>query len=387
MYDAVVPGAGLGPIGEVWLVPDWQSFRHLPYAPGHARVMSDMMQNNKPWPYCPRFFLKKMIAEAEKQGIQIKGAFENEFYLLKSGTEEITPTDITVFASTQSMDINQDIIDEIAESLIAQGMIIEQYYPESGPGHQEITIKYTDALQAADYQIAFRETVRAVANQYGLRASFLPKIFLDRAGSGCHLHLSLWKNEKNLIPGRKEPHGLSKTASSFIAGLLNHLPALMAITTPSTNSYRRIRPNYWSGAFRCWGVDNREAAVRVITDPESKEYKQFEFKTIDATANPYLAMGAVIAAGLDGIRKKMDPGKPVDLDPGNLLEEELKALNIDPLPRNLGTALELLTGDRVLLGALGNELSQAYLAVRKAEWELMKSYDLADEVDLLLEKY
>jgi glutamine synthetase len=387
MYDAVVPGAGLGPVGEVRLVPDWSSFNTLPYAPAQARVMGEMKQKGKDWPYCPRLFLKKMISEAEKEGFHIKTSFENEFYLLKTGTEEIIPADYTVFASTQSMDINQHVINEIAENLIAQGMIVEQYYPESGPGQQEITIQYTDPLKAADNQIAFRETVRAVASHHGLKASFLPKIFLDKAGSGCHIHLSLWKNEKNLVSNSREAYGLSKIAKSFIAGLLHHLPALMAITTPSTNSYRRIKPHYWSGAFRCWGVDNREAAVRTITDPKTNSCKQFEFKTSDATANPYLAMGAVIASGLDGIRQKMDIPSPVDIDPGNLSEEERKSAGIDKLPVNLGSALEYLTANRLLLDALGAELSGAYLAVRRSEWENMTCYELADEVELLMEKY
>lgn len=387
MYDAVVPGAGLGPVGEVRLVPDWSSFNPLPYATAHARVMSDMKQKGKNWPYCSRLFLKKMITEAEKEGIEIKTAFENEFYLLKTETDEIIPVDYTGFASTLSMDINQHVINEIAENLIAQGMIVEQYYPESGPGQQEISIRYTDPLKAADNQIAFRETVRAVASHHGLKASFLPKIFLDKAGSGCHIHLSLWKNNKNLVPNSRESYGLSKITKSFIAGLLHHMPALMAITTPSTNSYRRIKPHYWSGAFRCWGVDNREAAVRVITDPETNSCKQFEFKPSDATANPYLAMGAIIAAGIDGIKQKMEIPSPVNIDPGNLSEEERKSASIDKLPSDLGSALEYLTANRILLNALGAELSGAYLAVRRSEWENMSGYELADEVELLMEKY
>ncbi|HXG08476.1 MAG TPA: glutamine synthetase family protein, partial [Gemmataceae bacterium] len=296
LYDAVVPDSGLGPVGEVWLVPDWTTLTPLPYSPGQARVLGDMVRDGKPWPLCPRGFLRRQIAEAARVGLEVLAAFENEFYLLRPGDGPL-PADSTPFAATASMDQNRAVIGAIAEALLAQGIPVEQYYPESGPGQQEITIRATHPLQAADRQVAFRETVRAVALAHGLKASFLPKIFPDAAGSGCHLHLSLWQGGENLLPKRNGRLGLSEQATAFIAGLLEHLPALMAITTPSPNSYRRIRPHVWSGAFRCWGLDNREAAVRVPSSPTGPGPTHFEFKIVDATANPYLALGAVLAAG------------------------------------------------------------------------------------------
>lgn len=387
MYDAVVPGSGLGPVGEIRLVPDWSTLRQLPYAPSHARVIGDMVKDGLPWSLCPRNFLKRMVAEAQAQGLEVMAAFENEFYLLQGGVEGIVPADNTVFASTQAMDLNQKVIDEIAEALVAQDIPVEQYYPESGPGQHEISVRYTEALSAADRQIAFRETVRAVALRHGLKASFLPKIFADKAGSGCHLHLSLWHEGQNLVPDPAGVAGLSQTARAFIAGILHHLPALMVLTTPSPNSYRRIRPHFWSGAFRAWGLDNREAAVRVPTHPASPSPTNFELKTVDASANPYLAIGAVIAAGLDGIRRSLDPGEPVAQDPGNLPESERNARGIDPLPAILGEAIAHFSCDVILSDALGPELNQAYLAVRSSEWEAMKELELEQEVQLLLERY
>jgi glutamine synthetase len=248
-------------------------------------------------------------------------------------------------------------------------------------------VLYTHALGAADQQIAFRETVRAIALQHNLKASFLPKIFADKAGSGCHLHLSLWQDGQNLLPNLEADGGTSEVARRFIAGILHHLPALMALTTPSTNSYRRIRPHYWSGAFRCWGMDNREAAVRVPSNPEEISPTHFELKTLDASANPYLALGAVIAAGLDGVRHCLELGESVAVDPGRMSESERTTQGIELLPTNLGESIEQLSGDKVLLDALGPELAQAYLAVRKAEWEAMKDLELEEEVKLLLERY
>jgi glutamine synthetase len=387
MYDVPVLESGLGPVGEVRLVPDWNTFTPLPYAPGHARVLGDMVKEGSPWSLCPRNFLKTMVAEARREGLDVIAAFENEFYLLRQTPEGIVPADETVFASTLSMDLHQLVIDEIAEALIEQGMLVEQYYPESGPGQQEISILYTNALAAADQQIAFRETVRAIALQHNLKASFLPKIFADKAGSGCHLHLSLWQDGQNLIPNWEAQGELSEIARRFIAGVLHHLPALMALTTPSTNSYRRIRPHHWSGAFRCWGMDNREAAVRVPSNPEERSPTHFELKTVDASANPYLALGAVIAAGLDGIRHCLELGESVTVDPGYMPEAERNARNIDLLPITLGQSIEQLSNDKVLLDALGAQLAQVYLAVRKAEWETMKDLQLEEEVKLLLERY
>jgi glutamine synthetase len=387
MIDAPAPGSGLGPVGEVRLVPDWNTWKPLPYAPGHARVLGDMVKEGSPWSLCPRDFLKRMVAEAKQEGLEIIAAFENEFYFLKPTTEGIVPADETVFASSVAMDLHQPVIDDIAQALIEQGMPVEQYYSESGPGQQEISILYTNALAAADQQIAFRETVRAIARQHHLIASFLPKIFADQAGSGCHLHLSLWREGENLTPNLESPGELSHIARQFMAGILHHLPALMALTTPSTNSYRRIRPHHWSGAFRCWGIDNREAALRVITHPQEPSPTQFELKTMDASANPYLALGAVIAAGLDGVRHCLELAEPVAIDPGYMTETDRNNCNIDLLPINLGQSIEHLSQDNILLEALGTELAQAYLAVRKAEWEAMKDLTLDEEVKLLLERY
>ncbi len=386
MFDAVAPGSGLGPVGEVWLVPDWSTLTRLPYAPGHARVMGDMKKNGRPWALCPRDFLRRMSAAAQRQGFEVMAAFENEFFLLRPGAAGVEPADDTVFAATSAMDLAAPVIDDLADALLAQGIPVEQYYPESGPGQQELSVRYTHALAAADQQLAFRETTRAIARRHGLQASFLPKIFADKAGSGCHLHLSLWKDGHNVIPAANGD-GLSETAQAFLAGLLEHLPALMALTTPSTNSYRRIRPHFWSGAFRCWGVDNREAAVRVPSNSAGGGPGNVELKTSDASANPYLALGAAIAAGLDGVQRRLVPPPPVAVDPGNIPEAERLAQGIDALPTNLGAAIEHLRRDEVLLGALGPELAQAYLAVRNTEWEALRNLELADEVKLLLERY
>lgn len=386
MYDVVIPETGLSPVGEVRLVPDWSTLKLLSYAPGHARVMGNMVLKGKPWAMCPRNFLIKTIAAAQGQGLSVKAAFENEFYLLRQTSKRLEPADETLFAATQAMDLHREVIDEIADSLIAQGIPVEQYYPESGPGQQEISVRYTDALAAADWQIAFRETVRAIAHHHDLAASFLPKIFPDAAGSGCHIHFSIWQDEQNLLPDKQAICGLSQIAREFVAGILHHLPSLMALTTPSVNSYRRLLPHCWSGAYRCWGLDNREAAVRVPSNPAGCP-THFELKTVDASANPYLALGSAIAAGLDGVQRSLEAPNPVTVDPGNLSPEDRTAQGIERLPSNLGEAIACLQENNVLLNALNPELSQAFLAVRQAEWSAMKDWELEQEVKTLWARY
>ncbi|RME81322.1 MAG: glutamine synthetase [Caldilineae bacterium] len=387
MYDAPSAGSGLTPAGEVHMRADWATFTPLPYAPGHARVLTDIYDGDRPWGHCPRTFLRRAIAQGAERDLHFMAAFENEFYLLEPEGDGWAPADPTVFAQTFALDSAVDVIDEISDALEDQGVVPEMLYSESGSGQFEMPVRYADALAAADQQIVFRETVRAVANDYGFIASFVPKIFADKAGNGAHLHISLWQGDRNLTADPEHPDAISAEAAAFAAGILRHLPALMAFTTPSTNSYRRILPRFWSGAYTCWGYGNREAAIRVPQPPAGRPITNLELKTVDPTCNPYLALGAVIVAGLDGLEKDMSPGDPVQMDPADLPEEEREAKGIRRLPENLGQAIQALEQDQVLLDALEPDLARSFLAVRRAEWEGMKDLSHEEEVRLLLERY
>ena len=289
---------------------------------------------------------------------------------------------------TSGLDRLAPVLDEITTALVAQGLQPEMLYAESGPGQFELPIRYRDALGAADQQVVFRETVRGVAQRHGLIASFLPKIFLDQAGNGAHLHWSLWRDQRNLTADPADPGQLGSETAAFAAGLLAHLPALMALTTPSPNSFKRIRPRFWSGAYTCWGYGNREAALRVPTAPTpGQPPSNFELKTVDPTCNPYLALGAIIAAGLDGIERGLTLGEPVQCDPADLPEAERKARGIHQLPTDLGAALSALEADTVLAEAFGPAAFATFLAVRQAEWAALRDLPHEDEVRLLIERY
>jgi glutamine synthetase len=275
------------------------------------------------------------------------------------------------------------VIDEMVAALEAQGIQVEQYYPELGHGQQELSIGHAPALEAADRQVFYRETVRGVAYRHGLYASLAPKPFVDQAGNGGHIHWSLWDaaGRRSLMHDPRGPYGVSALGYHFIAGVLEHLPALLALTCPTVNSYRRLQPHFWSSAFTAWGPDNREAAVRVPSTFASDRAgsTNAELKAADASSNPYLALGGLLAAGLDGVTRALEPGEPALVDPGSLSDAERATRGIRRYPITLGGALDCLEQDGTLMTALGPMLARAYLAVKRSEAEAFGREDAAFE--------
>jgi glutamine synthetase len=374
-FDALAPVAGMGPVGEFRLLPDPTTFVVLPYAPHSGMLLCDLYaQDLQPWAACPRTFLKRMVAAAADEGIAVEAAFEHEFYLARALPEGgYEPYDHSLCYSSAGFDSSAEIIDDIVAALEHQSIQIEQFMPELGPGQQEISIAHASALHAADHAIQVRETVRGVAHQHGVVASFAPKPFLDQAGSGAHIHFSLWGVHSGEHAGQNllyDPNGpISTLGKAFIAGVLAHLPALLALTCASANSYRRLLPHFWASAYSAYGVDNREAAVRIPSPFWGREAEStnLELKPADHSGNPYLALGGLIAAGLDGVRHRLDPGEPVDVDPASLSDEERERRGIARLPQSLDAALDALASDIVLRDALGPTLATAYIAVKRLE--------------------
>jgi glutamine synthetase len=387
--DALAAGSGLTPAGEVFMWPDWSTFRPLPYTPGHARVLTDLRdEHGQPWNQCPRGFLRRQVERLAGRGLRLEAAFENEFVLLRRTGDDWAAVDGTLFGQTSGLDLMAPLLDELTAALEAQGLQPEMLYAESGNGQFELPIRHRDALGAADQQVIFRETVRGVAQRHGVTASFLPKIFLNQAGNGSHLHWSLWRGEQNLTSVGGVAGRLGPETAAFAAGLLEHLPALMAVTTPTPNSFKRIRPHFWSGAYGCWGLGNREAPLRVPTSPTpGQPPSNVELKTSDPSSNPYLALGAVIAAGLDGLERGLALGEPVQCDPGDLSEAEREALGIWALPSMAGEAIAALAADKVLAEAFGAEAFSAFLAVRRGELDSLGDLPHEEETRLLLERY
>ncbi|MBV9173197.1 MAG: glutamine synthetase [Chloroflexi bacterium] len=372
LMEHLAPDTHLGPVGEIRLMPDSRTFAVLPYSPREARLICDMYTlDGQPWDLCPRSFLKDMVGRASEQGLRVEAAFEYEFYLAHQVDGRFVPADDSLCFSSDGMDRQGDVIGDMLDALEQQGISPRQYYPELGPAQQELSVQHAPLLQAADYQIAVRETVRGVARKHGLIASFAPKPFSDQAGSGCHVHMSLWRGDRNALYDADGQLGISKLGRSFIAGILCHLPALLAITCPSVNSYQRLAPNLWSSAYTCWGPDNREAAVRVPSPFRGRieASTNLELKAIDASANPYLALGAIVAAGLDGIQRGLDPGEPLACNPHDLSDEEREARGIRRYPGSLQEAIRELEQDAFMLETLGENRAHEFIAVRKSEWQ------------------
>jgi glutamine synthetase len=372
---------GMGPVGEVRLVPDPETFRALPYAPHTGAMLVDQVRlDGSPAPECQRCFTRRMAERLAERGARLEVAFENEFSLATRVDGQFVPIDSGLCFSTISATAAQDYLDELAAALDAQEIPLEQYYSELGHGQHEISTGHRPALRAADEQILARETIRGVAARHGMVASLAPKPWPENAGNGGHIHFSLWHvaEARNRFHDASAPDRLSAEARSFIAGVLAHLPGLCGLTAPSFNSYHRIIPHYWAGAFVCWGHDNREAPVRVpsVFWGMEEASTNAELKAADASSNPYLAVGGLIAAGLDGLERGLEPPEPVEVDPATLDEDERERRGIARLPATQAEALDALQADTVLTSALGPVLTDSYLAVRRSEWE---AYSNADE--------
>jgi glutamine synthetase len=398
-FDEPVPVEGMGQVGEFRLLPDPATFVVLPYVEASASLFGDMYTlEGAPWAPCPRSFLRRMRARLAEHGLEAQIGTEHELMLARPADAAFPyqPADVAPLFSAAALDEHNGFITAWLFALTKQEITPRLVQSEYGPGQMEISLAPTDALQAADNVCLVRETTRAVAARHGLITSFAPKPYVERfAGNGLHLHLSLWDREageerpRNRFYGEGAPGLLSALARHFISGLLRYLPALVALLCASVNSYERLQPGHWSAAYACWGLDNREAAIRVpsISWGQEAESLRLEVRCADHSANPYLALGALLAAGLDGIEHSLDPGAPLTVDPGSLSEQERKRLLIERLPTTLTEALAALEQDAVLTAALGPLLTASYVAVKRQEVAFCQDRTPQDIARLSFEKY
>ncbi|MEW6081225.1 MAG: glutamine synthetase family protein [Bacillota bacterium] len=367
--DTLVPGSRYGCVGEVRGKPDLDTFRILPYAPGAAALICDFTDlNHKPLELCARSVLKRVLAGSP---YRVNACYENEFYFMKTGDSgEVLPFDSSLCFATPGMNNTHEVVLEITRALESQGMVVEKHYPEYGPGQQELIIRYDEALRAADNQVFFKETVKGVASKHGIKASFMPKPFPGRAGSGAHLHVSLWDGDTNLFYDPARDFNLSEMARYFTGGVLKHIRGLCAFTASIVTSYKRLVPHNWASAYACYGPDNREAAVRVVSGQKGRENKtvNLEFKPIDGACNPYLALAALLVAGFDGIENRIDPGDPTLTDPHDLTGQEKEERGIRRLPETLAEAARALSEDPLFSEKMGDVLVEEYVLAKVFQW-------------------
>ncbi|KAL4340884.1 hypothetical protein GQ457_08G012100 [Hibiscus cannabinus] len=354
--DAPSAGTNLTGTGEIRLMPDLLTVRTIPWKKQEEMVLADMhLRPGEPWEYCPREALRR-----------VSRLLKHEFNL-RGERRELVPIDSKPYCSSSGFDAISTLFQEIIAALNALNVPVEQLHAEAGKGQFEMALEHSACTYAADNLIFSREAVRAVANKHGLLATFVPKYALDDIGSGSHVHLSLWQNGKNVFTASdaSSQHGMSKVGEEFMAGVLAHLPSILALTAPLPNSYDRIQPNTWSGAYRCWGKENREAPIRTACPPGVPNglVSNFEIKCFDGCANPHLGLVAIAAAGIDGLRNHLPLPAPIDENPATLDGKLLR------LPTSLSESVEALENDNVLRAMIGEKLFVAIKGVRKAEIE------------------
>jgi glutamine synthetase len=355
--------------GEVRLCPDPKTFRELPYADRAGAMLCDIETvDGEPWVVDPRSSLALFADELRDAGLAPEVAFESEFHLFERDDDRIIKrVDERGAYATESTRETHDVIMAMRDALQAQDIPVEKYYPEYAAGKHEIVTGHVPDVRAADEHVLFRETVQSVAHNHGYGATFLPKPF-DHSTNGCHIHLSLWDDTNRFYDAERD--GLSRTARQFVAGVLDHAAALVALTASTANSYTRLRPQLGATAYRCWGHGNREALVRVpaVGQSDPVTATRIEFRAADCTANPYIALLGLLAAGYDGIERELETPEPISVDPGTVSESERAEREIRRLPRTLRAALDALAGDDVLREAMGTTLFETYLDVKRSHW-------------------
>jgi glutamine synthetase len=372
-----------GPGGDLRLIPDVGRLAVLAGQAGWAWAPVDRYtQEGRVYAACQRSFARRMADEAARRGLELRASFEIEW---AAGTEDdgrfVPACAGPAYSMTRVIELS-DYAREVVAALEQEGITVEQFHPEYAAGQLEISVAATDPVGAADDSVLVRQTIRAVSAAFGFQASFAPAVVAGSVGNGGHIHLSAWRDGRNLLAGGPGPHGLTREGEAFAAGVLAALPALTAVGAPSVASYLRLVPSHWAGVYQCWGRENREAALRLITGSagEQESRANLEVKCFDLAANPYLAVGSVIAAGLAGLDAAATLPAEAIGDPAGLTEPERERRGIRRLPQSLAEATRCLEDTAILREAMGDPLFSAFVAVRRGEAELFADVDPSEVV-------
>ena len=305
------------------------------------------------------------------QGVTFRSAYETEWVVSAGDGDDFVPAAVGPAYGLGRLAAASDYGRDLLEAFAAQGIRVDQLHPEYAPGQFEVSVAAESPVAAADTSVLVRATIRAVGLRYGFRTSFSPKVDVAGVGNGGHLHVSPWRDGENLMAGGSGPYGMTPDGESFAGGVLAHLPALLALGAPSVASYLRLVPQHWAGAYACWGLENREAALRLVTGSAGSEpwAANLEVKCVDLHANPYLLLAGVLAAGADATPLP----EPVDVDPASLGDDELARRGVVRLPTTLRESLDAFVADSVLGEAFGRPLVDSIAAVRESELEELGS--------------
>lgn len=369
---------------DMLLKPDLDSYALIPWYNSEsgniARFICDvLMPDGTPYESDPRYILKKVMQEAKQLGYEYNTGPELEFFLFRkeNGTirtadnRKIEPHDRGQYFD-QVLDLGFDARRDMTRALIQMGIDVEASHHEVAPGQHEIDFKYGDALTTADRVMTMKTTLKVIAEKHGLYATFMPKPIAGINGSGMHVHQSLFdiNTGENLFFDKSDKYHLSDIAYHFMAGQIEHVKAMSAILNPIVNSYKRLVPGYEAATYICWAQTNRSALIRVPRYSEGKDKAtRLEIRNPDPSANPYLAFSVLLAAGLDGIKNKMQVGPAVEENVYEFSFSELEKRHIDFLPGSLWHSIRALTKDDVIKNVLGNDLYHKYIRAKEKEWD------------------
>jgi len=378
---------------DMYLRPDPATFVILPWKTREgrrtARLICDVYNpDGTPFEGDPRYVLKRVVAEAAEMGYVMNVGPEPEFFLLdRAAAEQGRPVtlDHAGYFDLAPVDKEEEVRAEIVLTLQEMGFEIEAAHHEVAPSQHEIDFKYADAITTADNIATFRSVVRTIALQHGLHATFMPKPFHGEAGSGMHLHQSLFRGEENAFYDPTTPDRLSTVCKQYIAGIMEHARAITAVTNPLVNSYKRLVPGYEAPVYVAWSYRNRSPMIRI---PAKRGLStRIELRSPDPSCNPYLALAVILKAGLDGIKRGLTPPDPVEGNIYHMTPAEREELGIASLPGSLAEAIEALEQDPVILEALGPHVASRYLEAKKIEWDVYRTQISPWELQEYLAKY
>jgi glutamine synthetase len=381
---------------DMRLDPDPETFSVLPWqrydGGAAARMISDVIDTStgEAFEGDPRYVLKRALAKAEEMGYTLNAGPEPEFFVFEkdeNGRATTTTHDAGGYFDLAPKDLAGDLRREIIHTLEEMDFEVEASHHEVAQGQHEIDFKYADGLTTADNIATFRSVVRAVAEMHDLHATFMPKPIPRINGSGMHTHLSLFdESGENAFHDADDEFDLSDTAKSFLAGILDHAPALTAVCNPNVNSYKRLVPGYEAPVYVAWSDVNRSALIRKPA-ARTPAASRIELRSPDPSCNPYLALAVMLQAGLDGIERDLDAPEPVRENIYDFDEAKREEYGIDTLPGNLETAVDALESDDVVMNALGDHVGDKFVEAKRAEFDEYKAEVSQWELDRYLETF
>ncbi len=356
---------------DMYLKPDLSTFALIPWEDSKAaRIICDVMEpNGNDCEESPRYILKKVVDQAHQMGFDAQAGPEPEFFIFEGDGLNLKNAFVDSGSYFDMLPLSKSELArrEIVQTLEDMGFQVEADHHEVSPSQHEIDFRYADILTTADRVQTFKLAVKTIAIKNNLRATFMPKPIEGINGSGMHVHVSLFKDEKNAFYDPHEEYELSETFRHFVAGLLEHSRAITAITNPTVNSYKRLVPGYEAPVNVAWAVGNRSALVRI---PQARgERTRLEYRSPDSSCNAYLAFAVILASGLDGLRRNLTPLKPINQNIFKMSDSEKIENKIKSLPSNLMEALELAKKDKLVVETLGEKAFEIFLRMKETEWK------------------